>query len=267
MKRRIAMLVLLLVSGASSAAESCEPDVGGTFKTGQAELMKVTHVTCVGCREINHHAADIRNFMWNWAVLGRASTLSANHRGLGRYIFGFRLDQELIVTPIFGDQSGSNVMSVPVCNDHGQCATGTVDIEHNLIGIRTSHGFTMGINVGIKKIHISNTLPSGRVTSVTYLAEQMKAHRNMANFKLPVPADKNADHAKQGDCLNNVGEKRPPESQMTPTNGSNRPDMEESYDRWWDEEEAYGGRVPTHRCGISSISGGGSTRTCGWFWF
>ena len=75
------------------------------------------------------------------------------------------------------------------------------------------------------------------------------------------------------DCLNNAGQKRPPDSEMKPPsivwiNGSEDADrngLPDRYEQWWEEEAAYGGRHPQIRCG-TSYAGGISLTTCGWFW-
>jgi hypothetical protein len=267
MRATAILTVGLLCSSALWA--SCRFDVGGTFKTRQPELRLHNSIACESCREINHHPEDIRNFMWNWVVLGRGGTMTPGTGSLGHFIFNFRMNQQIIVTPIFGDDPGANVMSVPVCNDHGQCATGTIDIHHNLIGVRSQYGFTLGINTGIREIEVTASLPNGEKSIATYSVAQMQSHLAIARFKLPVPSDFKRDFADDDDCLNNFGQHRPPDSEMVPTGPSITwgDSGDDPYEHWWEEEEAYGGRVPEHRCGISSVPGGRSTRSCGWFYF
>jgi hypothetical protein len=175
------------------------------------------------------------------------------------------MNNRVVLDPIIGDEPGSNVFSVPVSNDHGQSATGTVQVNHNILGWQTMSGFRVGIILGINSITLRTTLANGRQVTETYSVQKLKADKARAGYKMPVPADSNPDRAQNGDCLNNLGEKRPPDSEMRPVGISESGD--DPYSRWWDEEEAYGGRVPDHRCGRASISGGGSTLTCGWFWY
>ena len=267
MKAFLLLIVGLLSSGCLWAFDTCKSDYGGTFKSDQLELQRHKSVACAGCREVLHHPEDIQNFMYNWAVLGRGGTLTPGTSSLGSYIFEFRLDEPITAEPLDG-ALGTNTMAVPVCNDHGQCATGMVEVEHNAWQILNVLGWRVSYNINISWIHVSVALPNGRVRTDSYSRAQRNANLQQSGFKLPVPADPEKDFAKDDTCLNNRGQLRPPDSQMVPTNPSgSSADYDDPYERWWDEEEAYGGRVPEHRCGLVSISGGGSTLTCGWFWY
>ena len=271
MKRLFLTAFMLLLSGAVWAA-SCKTDVGGTWKTNQPELAPHTSIACEGCREVNAFPQDIRNFMWNWVVLGRGGTLTPGTDSLGNYILWSRLSQEFTVTPIFGNQPGNNVMSMPIANDHGQSATATIEVVHNMLSVWQSRGFMLGINTGIKEFIITVTNSDGSQIKSTYDVLKMEAELKIPGYKMPVPANTKADKAKKGDCLNNAGEKRPPDSEMKPVPTNPTSDVSGAVQRsyedmsWWEEEEAYGRRHPELRCG-TSYAGETSRTTCGWFWF
>lgn len=266
MKHTLLAMLVLCIGGPAFA--SCKPDVGGTFRTNQPELSPFTDIQCAGCREVNAHPQDLRNFMWNWAVLGRGGSLTPGAGSVGKFVFGKRLNAHMVVTPLFGDIPGSNVMIMPISNDHGQAASVELEVIHNVLGLRTERGFTLGLVTGIREINVTVTRANGSQISSTYSVKKMKADLARAGYKMPVPADTKADKAKNGDCLNNAGQKRPPDSQMTPVTGSGSGGdyYYDSWEHWNSWEAAYGGRVPELRCG--TISGtGGTWRTCGWFYF
>lgn len=265
---KIILFVIVAAFLSSSAWASCKGDVGGTFKTQQPELVPLDSVFCFNCREINHHPQDIRNFMFNWAALGPYGT-SPGAESIGRYVLEYRLDQPVTShNPQTGERS--DTMNIPVCNEHGQCATASLRLVHNVSSIRWAMGWYLSFNTSIREVRIKVHLPNGEIGSEgTYSATQMNAFRQQG-YKLPIPTNTTPDIANDGECLNNLGQQRPPDSEMYPVSiyGGDGGGEEFPGQHWWEEEEAYGGRFPTHRCGTTSVAGeSGSITVCGWFWF
>jgi hypothetical protein len=253
MKRILLLLALELACAPawSQATLMCKGDVSDARKTEQLEMRNVTHMSCAGCREVNKFPQDFRNIMWNWAIADKYWTST------GYYILRVKMTEGIT----YWD---NNILSVPVCNDHGQCATTTVELEFNTITVGVPP-LSFEWNTSIKNVHVIVERPNGSDYRTVYTAD-----RAASKPKFPVPANSTPDIIPNDQCRTNLNKPRARDQGMIPVSGpaaaSLNPEYYESHDRWWEEEAAYGGRVPTHRCGTSSVSGGGSTTTCGWFW-
>jgi hypothetical protein len=249
MKKHFLLSFVVLCWGAANGAEYCPSDFTGTFRTNQPELPNSS--LCLYCREINQFPNDIRNFIWNWVVIGSGSgQLVPGQNDIGHYVYNVRMDVAITTFD-------SNILSTPVCNTLGQCATATLQINFSHIRIPKT---PIRINTGIRNFDITVTLPNGN-TFTDRFQKQM-----VGQGPLPIPADNEPDPTSADACLNNYGDERE-EDVPAADAGIAGFDWEDPYQHWHDEEAAYGGRVPfdwTYRCGtVGTVQGSGTT--CGWF--
>lgn len=239
---KLIVLIGVLVSSMALAQESCTSDFSGTFRTGQPELP--LSQLCFDCREINEFPEDIRNFMYNWAILDEAGDST------GHLVYELRENERLLTSPVAR-------ISTPVCNPLGQCSTGSISITFNTT-VLLRRGITLYLNLGVRQfdVHVSNA--NGDVTTARYFPDQAE---------LSLPANSQTDPFAD-ECLNNYQEERPPDSEM------------EVRDRSFGGGDLYNGQARQHWeseaswwpyiqfswiCGTSTVEGGGSTTTCGWF--
>jgi len=253
MKNTIAVIVLLFFSG--SVYAWCKPDATNTTKTVHDDLKWKNFIHCATCRDVNKYPGDAAFRMWNWAVANADGTDNA----------GYSIFVTTMMSTVQVYQLDTNKLSMPVCTRKGQCVT--VQIEVTFYGVTVGpiiNGYYISWNTGVKDVRLHVL----RHTKPTYSITRTKAEA-LARTVLPVPTSTAADTIKAGECKNNRDQLREEETTLTEnTNpGSANPDYETQHDWWRDEEEAYGGRVPSHRCGTSTLSTGESTTTCGWYWY
>lgn len=246
------MTISALVSATAWGADTCPRSYTGTtsYPSQNAFPPGVSSVHCANCREVIGFTQDAINYLWNRATHGQ-----------GGYQVGADPVTNQFDYMINQTSAPSVYMTTPVCNDHGQCISVTLTVNF-YYETYTLGPLTLTRNTSIKNIKARATRRNGTVLSRTYTPEQIDA----ASF--PVPYNNTNDPHPKEECLDNLGElsnlTNTPISDDIP--GSQGPEDYEQWERWHDEEEAYGGRIPHRECGIASLPGGTSTRTCQWIY-
>lgn len=254
MKHRLIIMTISVLASATAwgAPQICANHYQGTtmYPPTSAFPPGVKSVHCADCREVIGFTQDSINYLWNRATHG---------------IGGYQPDSDPVANQFYfmthQTYSPSIYMTTSVCNDHGQCISVTLTVNFNYIDLDPLP-FTR--NTSIKNVKARATRRDGTQLNRNYDPEQIEAD------PFSVPSNNTKDPHPKTECLDNLGELVLPPAHVPIEDdipSGDRPFQYDDYQHWHDQEEAWGGRVPHLECGIASVPGGTSTRTCTWLYF
>ena len=228
MSRLLFILIVGVGFSTDVIAQSCPYDTTGVSRTSHQSTP--TMVVCNNCRSVQDFPEDAVNAIANYFL----------HNTQGSTFRELFLEQPTV--------SGLEQVDVPVCNDHGQCGTGSFRANYNYFGLNYQ-GVKISVPTTLRDYTVSFRDVGGTSTLRQYPT-------NIGELAVPATAD--PDSIPDGECRYSNGDTR----QADGNDGDDDHDRDDrgeqpphDNDYYIDEmEEAYGGRVRT--CGFSFGVGG-----------